>query len=1023
MTIAIKNSQIDVNSWYQKVTLTFTNESNRPLDLNLATISFTASGHPDPWGNTGGTLKGDRSLTLRDTAQGTLEFNEIIINNSSELLLQAGESGTLFFSLAATQVPVKMSTFTLTLADDTADEVEPEPEVPADDTADEVEPEPEVPADDTADEVEPEPEVPADDTADDIEPEPEAPIDDEITGAGLTLVSGEVKASSWYQRIALTLTNHYSQSVDINQLKLGFTATAHPDPYSPFSGTMLGNQAVTLASDGGWPIEKNTITINNDGEYLLASGKSAVLEFYLSATQTPVALSDLTATLAHDPGRQGQIIVQFPTQAQSTSLKPEIELQYPDGRQQRFAGEWGASLTIGDLSAGSYGITVLELCNDEMRISPVAENYTLILSSGNAVERCPIAYQPAVLFAAIELLLADDELEGAEVVVELWSEAGVRERTLTLMANQPQRVTRLLANHQYAICLQPTTMNNQLLTTSAQPATFVPKVGTTAQAGVALQKTPVASDNFVEVAVTVLGLPQGAAAQRYRFCCGSYQYSFVLASDTRQQKLPLRLSAGEYSVQVADVYIAGTPWRCDVSAPLRLLQSVNNVTLEFIQGVPLQVKGWPNYLAHGGVTVNAAETVDLYRNVPFSALFKYDGFDGGGDPIPAAEVDTNGDGFLDYASLPIHKTVPLVREIEADAGRAVMPVMVVYTANASGGSAVSDLQDEQRLRNHFGSFITQCLAAQSWKDDQHPVPATFVLNPDFLGAMQQEPYGYTALRKANSVQVNVQLAAAINALPSMPGFCAPTLPTFSNDLYGYVQAINYIVRQFAPDIAFGWQTNVWATGTADWLLRANAAPREQGAAIADFINELGVYGGDYSPDFIAFDKFERDCFSPDALAHYGWNATCWMNYLGMVKETARALQKPAMLWQIPGGHMPTVAEGTSKIAAAHFASGGTFFMGDSRIGSDIDTITPALLNTAVNSTTYGVATVGDFLRRDGGYDWSLMQALNLPDYNVFAVLWGGGSTVSITTIHSNGEDGGWLAEKMAAYYAAPRYFS
>ncbi|WP_163387667.1 hypothetical protein, partial [Enterobacter ludwigii] len=82
--------------------------------------------------------------------------------------------------------------------------------------------------------------------------------------------------------------------------------------------------------------------------------------------------------------------------------------------------------------------------------------------------------------------------------------------------------------------------------------------------------------------------------------------------------------------------------------------------------------------------------------------------------------------------------------------------------------------------------ITQCLAAQSWKDDQHPVPATFVLNPDFLGAMQQEPYGYTALRKANSVQVNVQLAAAINALPSMPGFSAPTLPTFSNDLYGYV---------------------------------------------------------------------------------------------------------------------------------------------------------------------------------------------------------------------------------------------
>lgn len=95
------------------------------------------------------------------------------------------------------------------------------------------------------------------------------------------------------------------------------------------------------------------------------------------------------------------------------------------------------------------------------------------------------------------------------------------------------------------------------------------------------------------------------------------------------------------------------------------------------------------------MTVNAPETVSLYRDIPFSALFKYDGFDGGGDPVPAAEVDVNGDGFLDYATLPIHKTVALVRQIEKEAGRSVMPVMVIYTANASGGSALADLQDEQ----------------------------------------------------------------------------------------------------------------------------------------------------------------------------------------------------------------------------------------------------------------------------------------------------------------------------------------
>ncbi|VDY45870.1 hydroxymethyltransferase [Salmonella enterica subsp. enterica serovar Daytona] len=96
----------------------------------------------------------------------------------------------------------------------------------------------------------------------------------------------------------------------------------------------------------------------------------------------------------------------------------------------------------------------------------------------------------------------------------------------------------------------------------------------------------------------------------------------------------------------------------------------------------------------------------------------------------------------------------------------------------------------------------------------------------------------------------------------------------------------------------------------------------------------------------------------------------------MVKQVTKALLTPAMLWQIPGGHMPTVEEGVSKISAAHFASGGTFFMGDARIGSDPDTLSLQLLNTALNSATYGVPTVGDFLRKDKGYDWGQMQALN-----------------------------------------------
>ena len=88
-----------------------------------------------------------------------------------------------------------------------------------------------------------------------------------------------------------------------------------------------------------------------------------------------------------------------------------------------------------------------------MRISPVAENYTLISRPVTPLNGARLLISQRCVFAAIELLLADDELEGAEVVVELWSEAGVRERTLTLMANQPQRVHSAISKS--SICYLP----------------------------------------------------------------------------------------------------------------------------------------------------------------------------------------------------------------------------------------------------------------------------------------------------------------------------------------------------------------------------------------------------------------------------------------------------------------------------------------------------------------------------------------------------------------------------------------
>lgn len=1015
--LTIKTNKLDNRSWYQKVIVTITNSGPQPVDINHATLSFSASGHPDPWGVFDGTLTGDLPLTLNNTPQGVNEYNELVINNTTPLLLQPNASGTLSFSLAASSVPLLFDRPLLSLAAGSAVEPqqppaeEPPPFIP-DDSEEKEEQEEEDAEEEKEDEtVQPQP-SPA---------EPEAPV----TGSGMTISHSAVNSNSWYQRLTFTLTNGYSQPVDINKLTISFTASAHPDSYSPFSGSLAGNRPPAITSDGAWPVEKNSIVINHNKELWLAAGASGTLECALSATQTPVQLSDLHATLANDPGSQGRLEVIFPPLTATAGLAPRFTLTRPDGSQKSYTGEWGETLILTGLSRGDYLLDVDTLENATLNLTPKWEKTIITLHTSNAKQTCEIDYLAAIYYADVDLQLAPSPaLEGGSVEVELWQQ-GTFVRRIALTFGETVNVSKLVAGEQYDLNLIPTTINNVQLGSPAFGDRFIVGQHPRAVQTVQYQAQAVNTTNFVTVQATVLGLPAGTPGQRYQFTTlnGTTQYTVMLASDAGRQPLPMKFASGQYRVQAIKVSRDGAVYHSVFPGTLTLTQTNNIITLPFEKGVNLQVRGWPGYLAHGGVTVNAPSSVSNYASVPVDALFKYDGFDGGGDAIPAAEVDQNGDGFLDLKGLPIHKTVDVARKIEKESGRPVMPVMVVYTANASGGSALPDLQEPQKLRNHFGNFITQCVAAQSYKDADHPVPATFVMNPDFLGAMQQEPYGYTAVRAKNSMQVNQQLAAAVHALAGGLHYSVPALPLFSDDLYGYLQAVNFVKHHFAPDVPFGWQTNVWATGTADWLLRDNADPSAQAQQIVAFIDELGVYQGEYAPDFIVFDKFERDCFSPDALAHYGWNATCWFNYLNMVKGTASGLNKPAMIWQIPGGHMPVRDEGTTLIGADHFASGGTFLMGDARIGTNISTITPQLTTLALNRTVYGAATVGEFLLKDNGYDWGQRQAKNLPDYNVFAVLWGGGSTVSITTIYSNGDDGGWLAEKIRDYAAAPRYFA
>ena len=839
-------------------------------------------------------------------------------------------------------------------------------------------------------------------------------------------VSGTVSkldTGSWYQSVTLSLTNTTSQTIDFTQAVIEFSATGHPDEYSPFSGSLIGGTP-TLRRDGGWPLEVTTLTLLAGGDMLVGAGKTGTITFSFSATQTPVTFGSITVKLLADPSRQGEMIVVLPASPVDGIGTPTLLLTSAAGEETSHALAWNSRNSLKNLSYSSYTLQIDPLDTASVRVTPTKTQQKVTLTAANSPCIVNINYEAPVYFASAQISLTPNaSIKQGVIDITLTQSGATQTVSQRIEPGKSTLVTRLAHQVACQAKINTTRINNIEFSAAAAAKTFTPDKASTVAVAVDYQTKLVSNAGLITTTLQATGLPAGSQKINVSMVSkdGATQYYFTLYG-AGELTIPYAIAPGEYRINADKLSIGGRQYVALPGTVVTVSGTAKRLILIFEKSVDLQVRGWPDYLAHGGVTVNSASSVTAYKGVPVDALFKYDGFDGGGDPIPAAEVDRNGDGYLDLEALPVHQTCSVARQIEQANGLAVMPVMVVYTANASGGSAVSDLTDSQRLRNHFGSFITQCVAAQSYKDKDHPVPVTFVLNPDFLGAMEQEPSVYAALRKANSVQVNTLLKKAVSDLQPILKYISPALPHFDDSLYGYLQAINYIVHTFAPDVAFGWQTNVWATGGADWLLQDDVDPGEYADQVVAYLDELGVYEGAYAPDFIVFDKFERDCFSPDAIAHYSWNASSWFNYLNLVKYTASGLNKPAMIWQIPGGHMPTESEGTSMLSSAHFASGGTFLMGDSRIGTDASNVLKALRDTALNPVNYGVKTVGEFLQRDQGYDWGQAQVNNLTNYNIFSILWGGGSTVSITSIQSNGTDGGWLAQKIVEYYKAPSYF-
>lgn len=463
----------------------------------------------------------------------------------------------------------------------------------------------------------------------------------------------------------------------------------------------------------------------------------------------------------------------------------------------------------------------------------------------------------------------------------------------------------------------------------------------------------------------------------------------------------------------------------------------------------LHVKSWPNYMAMGSVT--AFHNIPTLNKRSFDdAIFKYAGFNGAGDAgVAPLTVWKKAQATVNTSNLAV--------ALSARYGHPVVPVLVVYTTNASGGSkadAHKDLDDLTTLSYHYGYLA---LVANYLEKNPDPLfkntYGSIVLNPDYLGEAHKDnlydgvhPQVKQGLTDAfnylatNGIITKAQAATYISQIPS----------SFGNDFKSYNQSLNWLVNTIAPHVSFGYADNVWAGDSAGhgWLHTAYQDPSQvtshTNSEIA-FLKSSGAYGNsqaNLNPTYIAFDKYERNTISPSDHSvggPYYYNANDWTVYMQYVGGISKAFDnKPVMLFQTPGAHLKTQGDTSTEeygATAPDYILGNKALMNNdlaSELSSDFANVlkqnaVPSNFNfpkAGANFLDYTEAkptalTYDNYQNEQANTVWGKGHIEDMLRDNIFCIMWGGGSTTSISS--ESQDDGGYLNNALGDYMKGGAY--
>ncbi|WP_197997525.1 glycosyl hydrolase family 8 [Gimesia panareensis] len=429
-----------------------------------------------------------------------------------------------------------------------------------------------------------------------------------------------------------------------------------------------------------------------------------------------------------------------------------------------------------------------------------------------------------------------------------------------------------------------------------------------------------------------------------------------------------------------------------------------------------QLPGLPDYVTIGSVSEDTTGDLSFWQDFGDSdATNKY---------VDSRYIYLNGGPITGWRSWDPDRVSSYVRE---SLKLGMVPQFVYYNIPDGGESYTTDVGHIQSLSYMESYFQDLKFALDTIRTEAGDELVQMIMEPDFIGYLMQNA-------GAAASDISAMTSAAYSSGVLQEGVD----PQFDNTVTGLIEAINYSISKYAPNVEFGWQFNLWASPGIENPIPATgivhltdtlgveagrAAIAREAELIAQYYMDAGILS--YGAGFISLDKYGLDAGAQNGAADdpagstWFWNSDHWHNYLLIVQTLTQTTDREMVLWQLPVGHInDSLAENPydengvfdqlNNTTRQYEDSAPTFFLGDTftASGDRLDYFSTNALNDSKLTVSGNTITWGSHMEE--------ARAAGIRQ-----ILFGAGVGISTDSIGTDPTDDYWWITKVQEYYQDP----